>query len=229
MELKKSPKANLENKRKILFELGLIFSILICLYGFENLSQVDKVKDIGTVTEQPFEEVIIPVTTFEQKLPAPPPPLVADLIKIVDDNNTEIDDNLDIFNSEATPDRGIYVPVQMDRKPEVDADDTAIFIAPEEMPEFPGGEAALLYFLGQNIRYPSIAAEVGIKGKVIVNFVVNKDGSISDAKIMRAVDPSLDKEALRVVNSMPKWKPGKQSGKPVRVSYVVPINFVLQD
>lgn len=229
MEQKKSPRANLENKRKIFFELGLIFSILICLYGFEYLSEVDKVKDMGTVIEQPFEEIIIPITTFEQKLPPPPPPLVADLIKIVDDNSTEIDDNLDIFNSEATPDRGIYVPAQMDRKPEVDVDETSVFIAPEEMPEFPGGEAALMHFLSQNIKYPSIASDNGIKGKVIVNFIVNKDGSISEAKIMRGVDPSLDKEALRVVNSMPKWKPGKQSGKAVRVSYVVPINFVIQN
>jgi protein TonB len=103
-----------------------------------------------------------------------------------------------------------------------------VFISPEEKPEFPGGDAALLNFLSQNIKYPAIAAENGVRGKVTVNFVVNKDGSISDAKILRAVDPALDKEALRVVYSMPRWKPGKQGGKPVRVSFSVPINFVLQ-
>ena len=96
------------------------------------------------------------------------------------------------------------------------------------MPEFPGGYRALLNFLAQQIKYPAIAAEVGVQGRVTVNFVVNKDGSISDARIIRGVDQSLDKEALRVIYSMPKWKPGKQGGQPVRVSFNVPINFVLQ-
>jgi protein TonB len=98
----------------------------------------------------------------------------------------------------------------------------------EEMPEFPGGDAALRNYLATNVKYPTIAQENGIQGKVYVNFVVGKDGSITMAKIARPVDPSLDKEALRVVNCLPKWKPGKQGGKPVRVSYTVPINFQLQ-
>jgi protein TonB len=118
--------------------------------------------------------------------------------------------------------------MQLNRKPEVDVEDATIFLSPEEMPEFPGGYAALLNFLGQNIKYPSIAAENGISGKVTVNFVVNKDGTISEAKIIRGVDQAIDKEALRVVYSLPKWKPGKQGGKPVKVSYYLPINFVLQ-
>jgi protein TonB len=96
------------------------------------------------------------------------------------------------------------------------------------MPDFPGGQLALRKFIAQAIKYPVIAQENGIQGKVFVNFVVAKDGTVTNAKIARGVDPSLDKEALRVVNSLPKWKPGKQGGKPVRVSYTVPINFVLQ-
>ena len=96
------------------------------------------------------------------------------------------------------------------------------------MPEFPGGEAALRQFLATAVKYPVIAQENGIQGRVYVTFVVNTDGSITDARIARGVDPSIDKEALRVVNTLPKWKPGKQRGKPVRVSYTVPINFVLQ-
>ena len=117
--------------------------------------------------------------------------------------------------------------MEMD-KPEEIIDEAIVFVSPEEMPLFPGGDAALLKFLSQNVKYPDIAVENGITGKVTVNFVVNKDGSVSDAKILRGVDPALDKEALRVIYSMPKWKPGKQSGKPVRVSYSVPINFMLQ-
>lgn len=113
------------------------------------------------------------------------------------------------------------------QKQSVDANDQLFFIV-EEMPDFPGGQLALRKFIAQSIKYPAIAQEKGIQGKVFVNFVVEKDGSVSSAKIARGVDPALDKEALRVVSSLPKWKPGKQGGNLVRVSYTVPINFVLQ-
>ena len=97
----------------------------------------------------------------------------------------------------------------------------------EEMPEFPGGQAALMSFIAKSIKYPVVAQENGIQGRVTCSFVVNKDGSIVDAEVIRGIDPSLDKEALRVINTMPKWKPGKQRGKPVRVKFTVPINFRL--
>lgn len=103
-----------------------------------------------------------------------------------------------------------------------------MFFIVEEMPEFPEGQLGLRKFIAQTIKYPVAAQENGIQGKVFVNFVVAKDGSVKNAKIFRGVDPSLDKEALRVVNSLPKWKPGKQKGEEVAVSYTVPINFVLQ-
>ena len=102
-----------------------------------------------------------------------------------------------------------------------------VFVIVEEMPEFPGGQTALRSFIAATVQYPAIAMENGIQGKVFVNFVVGKDGNVTDAKIARGVDPSLDNEALRVVNSLPKWKPGKQKGEPVNVSYTVPINFQL--
>lgn len=110
----------------------------------------------------------------------------------------------------------------------VPKDESTVFVLVEEMPEFPGSKNALRNFIGQNVIYPIIAAENGIQGKVFVTFVVDKDGSVSNTKITRGVDPSLDQEAMRVVNYLPKWKPGKQKGKPVRVSYTVPINFQLQ-
>jgi len=103
-----------------------------------------------------------------------------------------------------------------------------IFFIVEYMPEFPGGEVALRTFIANNIEYPAIAQENGIQGRVYVTFVVTKDGSVANAKIARGVDPILDKEALRVVNSLPKWQPGKQRGQEVNVSYTVPINFALQ-
>ena len=103
-----------------------------------------------------------------------------------------------------------------------------IFTVVEEMPEFPGGMNELLKYLAKSIKYPVIAQENGIQGRVICAFVVNRDGSIVDAEVLRGVDPSLDKEALRVIMAMPKWKPGKQRGKPVRVKYTVPVTFRLQ-
>ena len=110
-------------------------------------------------------------------------------------------------------------------KPEVA---TKVFDVVEEMPSFPGGHGALMQYLASNIKYPVVAQENGVQGRVIVSFVVERDGSISDVKVARSVDPSLDREAQRVVKSMPKWKPGKQNGSAVRVKYTVPVVFRLQ-
>ena len=110
-------------------------------------------------------------------------------------------------------------------KPEVS---NKVFDVVEEMPSFPGGQGALMSFLNSNIKYPVVAQENGVQGRVIVGFVVERDGSITDVKVMRSVDPSLDREAQRVVKAMPKWKPGKQNGSAVRVKYTVPVVFRLQ-
>ena len=110
-------------------------------------------------------------------------------------------------------------------KPEVS---NKVFDVVEEMPSFPGGQGALMSFLSSNIKYPVVAQENGVQGRVIVGFVVERDGSITDVKVMRSVDPSLDREAQRVVRAMPKWKPGKQNGSAVRVKYTVPVVFRLQ-
>ena len=107
-------------------------------------------------------------------------------------------------------------------------EETKIFTVVEQMPMFPGGDGALMGYLSQNIHYPTIAAENGVQGRVVVGFVVERDGSITDVNILRGVDPSLDKEAMRVVRSMPKWTPGKQNGSAVRVKYQVPVSFRLQ-
>ena len=97
----------------------------------------------------------------------------------------------------------------------------------EEMPQFPGGPSALFEYLSNNLQYPVVAEENGVQGRVIVTFIVEKDGSISNAKVVKVVDPSLDKEAIRLVESMPNWIPGKQNGEPVRVKYTVPVTFRL--
>ena len=116
-------------------------------------------------------------------------------------------------------------PVQVEEEEE---DTNEIFVTVEDMPEFPGGQGELMKYIGKSIKYPVVAQENGIQGRVVVQFVVNKEGKVTDAAVVKGVDPSLDKEALRVVNAMPKWKPGSQRGKPVNVKYTVPVQFRLQ-
>ena len=107
-------------------------------------------------------------------------------------------------------------------------EENKVFDVVEQMPSFPGGQAALMQWLNSNMKYPTIAAENGVQGRVIVQFVVEKDGSVTDVHVAKSVDPSLDKEASRVVKAMPKWIPGKQNGSAVRVKYTVPVTFKLQ-
>ena len=113
-------------------------------------------------------------------------------------------------------------------EPPKHVEETKIFTVVEQMPMYPGGDAALMGYLRDNIHYPTVAAENGVQGRVVVGFVVERDGSITDVKVLRSVDPSLDREAMRVVKSMPRWTPGKQNGSAVRVKYQVPVTFRLQ-
>jgi periplasmic protein TonB len=228
MEIKKTPKADLENKRNLFLALGLVIALGLILAAFEYKTSPKKADSLGQIEMQEVEDEIIPITR-EQEIPPPPPPppQVIEVLNIVDDD-VEIEDELIIDDTEVTDDMVIDVAPVVSTREEEEEEDTQVFFIVEEMPEFPGGEAALRQFIATAIKYPVIAQENGIQGRVYVTFVVNTDGSIADARIARGVDPSLDKEALRVVNSLPKWKPGKQRGKPVRVSYTVPINFVLQ-
>lgn len=229
MELKKSPKADLESKRNVFLWIGLVITLGIILGAFEWTSKQSKADSLGSIQAQEVEEEIIPITR-EQEIkppPPPPPPQVIEVLNIVD-NDVDIEDELKIEDTEADDETVINVAPVISQKKVEEEEETQVFFIVEEMPEFPGGELALRKYISTAIKYPVIAQENGIQGKVYVTFVVGKDGSISNASIARGVDPSLDKEALRVVNGLPKWKPGKQRGKPVNVSYTVPINFVLQ-
>lgn len=228
MELKKSPKADLESKRNIFIQIGLVISLGVTLLAFEWTARVEQASSLGSVAQQTVEDEIIPITRQEEVKPPPPPPppKVIEVLTIVDDD-TEIEEELDIEDTEADDKTVIDVAPVIQQEAEAEEESEVFFIV-ENMPEFPGGELALRKFIANAIKYPVIAQENGIQGKVYVNFVVDKDGSVTQARIARGVDQSLDKEALRVVNSLPKWKPGMQRGKPVRVSYTVPISFVLQ-
>lgn len=229
MDLKKSPKAELENKKNVFFLIGLVVALGVTLVAFEWTTKPSKAESLGTVQTQAVEDEMIPITR-EQEVkppPPPPPPKVVEVLNIVDDD-VEIEDELQIEDTEADDATVIDVAPVIETKKEEEEEEQQVFFIVEDMPVFPGGELALRKYIANAIKYPVIAQENGIQGKVYVTFVVDKDGSVSDARIARGVDPSLDKEALRVVNTLPKWKPGKQRGKPVRVSYTVPINFVLQ-
>jgi protein TonB len=149
-------------------------------------------------------------------------PVVVDSVKVKDQLVISEEQVATTVNKE------VVEVVEQKREEVVEEKEQQVFVVVEEMPEFPGGELALRTFLGKAVVYPRVAQENGIQGKVFVTFVVNKDGSVSNAKITRGVDPSLDAEALRVVSTLPKWKPGKQRGFPVRVSFTVPISFKLQ-
>ena len=166
MEAKKTPKADLENKKILFSEIGLAVALGITLAAFEATSQDVTIQNL----EVQQEEVV------EEEEPA----------------------------------------------------EQEVFLIVEQMPVFPGGDAELRKYLAQSVKYPVIAQENGIQGRVFVKFVIAADGSVTNVEVARPFDPNLDKEAVRVVKSMPKWTPGKQRGKAVRVSYTVPINFVLQ-
>jgi protein TonB len=228
MELKKTPKADLENKRNIFVEVGLVISLGVVLVAFNINDTVKSIDSLGEMNTEAIEDEVIPITRQEEVKPPPPPPppKVIEVLTIIDDD-VEVEEEFEFESTEAD-DATIIDAVPVIEEEEGDEEDAEVFVIVEEMPEFPGGELALRKWISNNIKYPVIAAENGIQGKVYVQFVVDRDGSVSNARIARGVDPSLDQEALRVVNSLPKWKPGKQRGKPVRVSYTVPINFQLQ-
>ena len=229
MDLKKSTKADLESKKNLFFMFGLVVALGVTLLAFEWTTKPSKAESLGSIQSQEVEEEIIPITR-EQEVkppPPPPPPKVVEVLNIVDDD-VEIEDELEIEDTEADDETVIDVAPVVVAEEEEEEETAEVFFIVEDMPEFPGGDLALRKYIANAVKYPVIAQENGIQGKVYVTFVVGKDGSINNASIARGVDPSLDKEALRVVNSLPRWKPGKQRGKPVNVSYTVPINFVLQ-
>jgi len=227
MEVKKSPKADLENKRGLFLEIGLALTLLFVFAAFEWRVDSSEATGLEDQQEMEAEEEMIPVTRQGPVKPPPPPPpapKVADVLEIVD-NDEEIEDELEIEDSDADMDEEVEIQVVEEEEEE---DEAQVFVIVEDMPEFPGGQLELQKWIAKSIKYPVIAQENGITGRVFVTFVVNKVGGVEQVRVVRGVDPSLDKEAIRVINKMPKWKPGKQRGKAVKVSYTVPINFQLQ-
>ncbi|PKP38690.1 MAG: energy transducer TonB [Bacteroidetes bacterium HGW-Bacteroidetes-15] len=228
MELKKSPKADLEKKKVLFIEIGLVVSLLVVLMAFEWKSTGGVNTDFASLQDIVVEEEMIPITEQEEIKPPPPPqPVqVIDVINIVDDD-VELDDDVDLFDLEFQED--IAVKIVNFQDDEDDMEEEEIFVIVEDMPGFGGGDSnKFREYIAKNLKYPDIAAENGIQGRVFVAFVVEPDGRVSNVRVVRGVDPSLDREAVRVVESSPRWTPGKQRGKAVRVSFTFPIIFVLQ-
>ena len=226
MEIKKTPKADLENKKSTWLLVGYVIVLAFMFIAFEWTKRDIKIDTSQAITDLVFEEEIIPITEQpEQAAPPPPPaaPPIAETLTIVEDD-ADVEETTIATSEETNQAVEIkYVPVAVE---EEEPEEQTIFEVVEQMPEFPnGGMAGLMQYLSKNIKYPTIAQENGTQGRVTVQFVVNRDGSIVDAKVLRGVDPYLDKEAIRVISSMPKWKPGMQRGKAVRVKYTVPVMF----
>ena len=225
MQIKKSQHASLEDKKIIYVLMGFVFVLSLCYVALEWTEQeVTKYEVMDD--EFLFEEEVEIQQTTQETPPPPPPPAVqeVEVLNVVEDDvETE---SIEINTEDDKEEVVIAAPVEA---PEEEEEEEVIFVVVETMPEFPGGQQALFKYLSENVKYPVIAQENGIQGRVICQFVVNKDGSIVDVEVVRSGgDPSLDKEAVRVIKSMPKWKPGKQRGKAVRVKYTVPVNFKLQ-
>jgi len=223
---KKSNNANLERNRSMFFQIGLVLSLSLVLVAFEWPSKPAK-DDMGRLFSETYYEVEEIQRTIRDVQPPKPLPLpkLIELNLVPDEVNVNID--ISFFNPEAFTET--MIPFYEFPDQEV-FDDAEIHVSVQEMPLFNGGkpETEFRKYIMQNLDYPDIAAENGIMGRVLVQFIVNAKGKIEDARVIQGAYPSLDNEALRVINSSPLWTPGRQSGKPVKVIFTFPINFVLK-
>ena len=223
MELKKKPEADLQRKSGLFLSIGLVVSLAIVTMAFEWKSYDDRdLMDLGNVNDE-FEDVMeIPPT--EQ--PPPPPPKVQqpEIIEVPDEE--EIEDEIEIdLDVEITEETQIEEMVFEEAPEEEVADE--IFTVVEDQPTPKGGIQAFYEYVSKNMKYPAQARRMGVEGRVFVQFVVDKDGTITDVKAVKGIGAGCDEEAVRVLQNAPKWNPGKQRGRSVRVRMVLPITFQL--
>ena len=232
MEIKKNPKANLETRRVMFLQIGLIVALLVSLLAFEWKSYEKSGSDLGSMEMSLEDEDIIPITQREIKPPPPPPP-PPEVIQIVEDD-VEIEVELEIEETDSDEDEIIEI------EEEEEDDEIFNFAVVEDKPIFPGCEdvpksdrymcfqQGIMKHIRKNFKYPAIPKEMGISEKIFVQFVIDKGGRITKSLVVRGEDKHLKEEALRLVNSIPKLQAAKQRGKPVPCSFTVPINFKLQ-
>ena len=230
MTPKKSKTANLEKKKTTFLQLGFIVAISFTLVAFEWLDS----EHLGNGIESNLSAELAPETIIEVDLIVPKKKVIVPQKK----TNTVVIATQPIVTAGPViidPNAGNEPPIDWDVFDKGDPDEPIVIAAMDsvhifvqEMPEFPGGLKAMYQFMGENIKYPEISAKAGSQGQAYVNFTIEKNGIITDVKILGgAADKRCKKEAARVVASMPKWKPGEQGGKRVRVSYTLPVRFVL--
>lgn len=228
MEAKKTPKADLEKRRGLYLEIGLVVILALALVAFNIKSYDKEVKEVNTrVAESEIDAEVL--NTPPEELPPPPPPeqeIVATDLKVVENDEQPINE-VGLINADDNANKAQEAFVKVEVKEEVEEAEEEVFLVVEDDPEFPGGLSALSQYLASNIKYPTLAKENNITGKVFVSFVVEKDGSVGQVKILRDIGGGCGAEAVRVVKAMPKWKPGKQRGKPVRTQFNLPVDFSL--
>ena len=229
MEVKKTEKANLENRRLLFTEIGLVAALLLVWGAFSYGTREKKLADLGSDAEVVEVEDMVPIT---QETPPPPPeapqvPVLSDQIDIVEDD-IKVEDNFMSLEDDAN--LGVEIMDYVEEvKEEVVEEEAIPFQLVEEKPSFNGGDAnEFSKWVNSKLVYPEIAKENGVQGRVTLQFTVEKDGSVTNVKVLRGVDSSLDKEAVRVVQSSPKWKPGKQRDRAVKVTYTFPVIFQLR-
>ncbi|MCB9170496.1 MAG: energy transducer TonB [Flavobacteriales bacterium] len=222
MEARKSPEADLEKRKSSFLGIGLLAALALTLVAFEWTTFDRSDNAMGTLKLDLLEEEVIPPSATPPPPPPPPPPAPTTVLEIVEDDQDV--QEVEMEDTEVEEDTKVDVIEQ----PEEHVEEEQIFTIVEQMPSFPGGEEELFKYLGKSIKYPQMAADAGISGVVYVTFVVDKDGKVKDAKVLRGIGGGCDEEALRVVNNMPPWTPGKQRGKPVKVQYNLPIRFTLK-
>ena len=230
MEIKKTEKASMENKRFLFTEIGMVIALLIVWGSFSYTSREKKVATLEADQTVVEVEDMVPITEETPPPPeaAPKIPILSDQIDIVDDN-IKVDDSM--FQNIEDSNEGFEIMDYIESAPEEETiEEEAIpFQLVEEKPSFNGGDAnEFSKWVNSRLVYPEIAKENGVQGRVTLQFTVNADGTVSNVKVLRGVDSSLDKEAVRVVSSSPKWKPGKQRDRAVKVTYTFPVIFQLR-
>ena len=223
MELKKTAEADLEKGSSVLKTLGIMAALALTLVSFQWRWYDVKPPDEMVYTGDNLEDEEVPVSQEEYIPPEEPKKQEQVVLEIIEDDE-EIEETAEMESTEIDMDTEIAVIEEEEE--EVNEDE--IFSYAEEMPSFPGGDQAMYEYMAKNTKYPTLAKESGIQGKVFVGFVVKRDGSIADVKVLRGIGGGCDEEAVRVVKSMPKWNAGKQRGKPVSVEFRIPYQFVLQ-
>ncbi|MRT91828.1 energy transducer TonB [Ancylomarina sp. 16SWW S1-10-2] len=235
---KKGQSADLEKKKSLFFEIGLAIALLLVLIAFKWQVPYEETEEIINYQELSDVDEIVPITRQEPEKPDIKPPVqvrLQDVITIVE-NDSEDTPNIEIKDDQISEDSEIEIKTAEVAYEEEEIDETEVFVVVEEMPIFrpdicktmTEGNIELNKYIHNNIKYPVIAQENGITGRVFVSFVVGRKGEIKDIKILRGIDPSLDREAIRVIKNLPAFSPGKQRGVPVQVTYSTAINFILQ-